>query len=230
MSSTTGVGLRELVLPRHGPEGSRRSPGTAATDYPVLTKYSMNFTRPYINPCSTDPAVSRASAATSPRPATRATSMSQMPETVGTNTKPTDRAARHAHHAWLSVRSAEQLMAAAQAPALLLVTPRAPLRQARRGEPHDGHRRRDGAGVRAVVRCSRASRRCSSSTSPRWRTGRCGGSSPSSSCRRRCRSLWAFFAHLDHLDGVATAWRPSGAPSSSTCTTCSARSGRSRRR
>ena len=32
--------------------------GNAATDYPVLTKYAMNFTRPYINPCSTDPAES----------------------------------------------------------------------------------------------------------------------------------------------------------------------------
>ena len=32
--------------------------GVAAADYASLTAYSMNFYRPYINPCSTDPAES----------------------------------------------------------------------------------------------------------------------------------------------------------------------------
>jgi hypothetical protein len=32
--------------------------GTPALDYPTLTAYSTNFTRPYINSCSTDPAQS----------------------------------------------------------------------------------------------------------------------------------------------------------------------------
>jgi hypothetical protein len=60
--------------------------GTASVDYPVLTKYSMNFNRPYLNPCSTDPAQSSISCNLIPE---SCDDMTQMPEPIGNNAKAT---------------------------------------------------------------------------------------------------------------------------------------------
>jgi hypothetical protein len=99
MSSTTGWDCVNSSC--HGTGVNQpQITGNAAVDYPVLTKYSMNFTRPYINPCSTDPGESSISCNVTTT-TNSCDSMSQMPETVGSNTKPTT-AQLAMLNAWLS--------------------------------------------------------------------------------------------------------------------------------
>lgn len=68
----------------HGGTQAPAITGTASVDYPVLAKYSLNFNRPYINPCTTDPAGSSISCNLIPD---SCDDMTQMPEPIGNNMK-----------------------------------------------------------------------------------------------------------------------------------------------